>query len=300
MNLYDTESFFPLFTNYIYTLITTIPSIIHSTNAVLDDFAADGVCYLELRTTPRVSPGGFSAEEYIATILACISTHNQQQNAMRTFLILSVDRKHSGHDVANIIDIAIKYRNSGIVGVDLCGDPSRPISNINMLQHEFGRAKKAGLGLTLHFAEVPESSSSSELEGLLAMQPDRLGHVIHVSDSIKDEIAEQKIGLELCLSCNVHAKLTMGGFADHHFRDWWRRRDRGAVILCTDDVGIFLSPLSQEYLLAAEHFGLSREDLVDLCEAASVMIWAGDDEAKRIRREIAAFRTKSQNQALSI
>ncbi|KAL8719667.1 MAG: hypothetical protein Q9181_008035, partial [Wetmoreana brouardii] len=274
--------------------------IIHSTNAVLDDFAADGVCYLELRTTPRACPGGFTAEKYVATILDCISTHNQQQNAMRTFLILSVDRKHSGPEVAGIVDMAIKYRNGGIVGVDLCGDPSRPIFDMDMLQHEFGRAKKAGLGLTLHLAEISKSSSEEELKGLLAMQPGRLGHAIHVSGDMKDEIAEQRIGLELCLSCNVHAKLTMGGFAGHHFGDWWRRKGGGAVILCTDDVGIFLSPLSQEYLLAAEHFGLSREDLINLCEAASEVIFAGEDEAERIRREVAAFRAKIQIEAPSI
>lgn len=51
--------------------------------------------------------------------------------------------------------------------------------------------------------------------------PDRIGHVIHVPEDVCEEIINRKIGLELNLSCNVHAKLTKGSFGDHHF-GWWR------------------------------------------------------------------------------
>ena len=36
------------------------------------------------------------------------------------------------------------------------------------------------------------------------------------------------------------------------------------VIICTDDYGIFGSPLSNEYLLAAKYYGLSRDDLIGM------------------------------------
>lgn len=71
-------------------------------------------------------------------------------------------------------------------------------------------------------------------------------------------------------------------------------------ILQTDDVGIFLSPLSQEYLLAAEHFGLNRDDLIDICKATSETIFASKDEAARIREKITAFRAEiPRSKALS-
>ncbi|KAL8832723.1 MAG: hypothetical protein Q9170_004767 [Blastenia crenularia] len=285
---YDINTFFPLFTTYIYTLLTTIPTITHSTSSVLSDFAADGVCYLELRTTPRTSPN-FTAEQYITTILSCISAHNSSQDDMRTYLILSVDRKHSASEVGEIIDLAVKFKEKGVVGVDLCGNPARAI-DIELFQREFKQAKEAGLGLTLHFAEIKASASADELRSLLDMEPDRLGHVIHVSDEMEEEIAGRKIGVELCLSCNVHAKLTEGGFGSHQFGRWWRRGERGAVVICTDDVGVFLSPLSNEYLLASQHFGLGREELLGMCEAASEAIFGGETETKRIEERVAAFR----------
>lgn len=62
--------------------------------------------------------------------------------------------------------------------------------------------------------------------------------------------------------------------------------------LKTDDVGVFLSPLSDEFLLAAEHFRLDRRDLLDLCEGASHAIFGGEEEAIRIQDRVAAFRAE--------
>lgn len=66
-----------------------------------------------------------------------------------------------------------------------------------------------------------------ELLTILSWKPNRLGHVIHVPSDIKNEILKQEIGLELCLSCNVHAKMFEGTFSDHHFGEW---RERGGLI----------------------------------------------------------------------
>jgi len=48
-------------------------------------------------------------------------------------------------------------------------------------------------------------------------------------------------------------------------------------------VGIFCSPLSNEYLLAAEHFGLSRREVVDLCGEAIEAVFGGGEEKERLR-----------------
>lgn len=78
-----------------------------------------------------------------------------------------------------------------------------------------------------HFAEHPQSATNGELPIILAWNPDRIGHVINVPSDVKEEIIKQKTGLELCLSCNVHAKMITGTYGDHHF-GWWR--DTGCPI----------------------------------------------------------------------
>jgi adenosine deaminase len=91
---------------------------------------------------------------------------------------------------------------------------------VRIFAQAFARAKAAGLKITLHFAETETSGSDVELSTLLSWQPDRLGHVIHVKEEFRYMIEKENIGVELCLSCNVHAKMITGTYSDHHFGMW--------------------------------------------------------------------------------
>lgn len=52
----------------------------------------------------------------------------------------------------------------------------------------------------------------------------------------------------------------------------------------TDDVGVFCSPLSQEYSLAIEHFSLSVDDVQSLCSGAVDIIFGDEEEKERLRK----------------
>ncbi|PGH06328.1 adenosine deaminase [Helicocarpus griseus UAMH5409] len=278
------KTFFNVFTSFTYLLCTDLPSLRYSTRSVLQDFRNDGVSYLELRTTPRESlQHGMTKEKYITTVLDTID--ECRNNQMSTYLIISVDRSKTASDAMEAVDLAIKYRNRGVVGVELGGNPMK--GDVSIFQPAFAKARTNGLKLTLHFAETIFSASPNELNTLLSYRPDRLGHVIHVPEDVRDEIARRKIGLELCLSCNVHGKLIQGGFPDHHF-GYWRHRDC-PVMLSTDDVGFFGSPLSNEYLIAADNFNLSRGTLIDMCKKGVNTIFAGPEEKARLYSLIAQF-----------
>lgn len=216
--------FFPLFSGYIYQLCGDVDSIKYSTFSVLRDFENDGVAYLELRTTPRAIPShNVSKGRYVDTVLSCIDEF--ESSKMKAYLILSIDRQNSPAEAIEVVDLAIQYKARGVVGVDLCGNPSK--GDVALYRDAFIRAKTHGLRVTVHFAEVPASSTDKELETLLSYEPHRLGHAINVSEKFKSRIAERGLCLELCLSCNVLAKLTAGGYSDHHFGYW---RGKGCPI----------------------------------------------------------------------
>lgn len=231
-------SFFPLFSSYIYHLVNDLSSLQHTTRSVLADFAADGVVYLELRTTPRALPkSNLSKADYVAAILATIADFEAHtpNNRLHTRLILSVDRRNSPAEAREVVDLAARFRSDhppgtagsggvvGVVGIDLCGDPTR--TGIKALQPAFEEARRRcpELGVTLHFAEAEASGTDDELLMLLReWKPQRIGHVIHVSERVRNEISSYPggLGLELCLSCNVHAGMVKGGFEGHHFGEW--------------------------------------------------------------------------------
>ncbi|KAK0623586.1 hypothetical protein B0T14DRAFT_602133 [Immersiella caudata] len=280
---FDLTTFFPLFSSYTYHLINSAFFLRYSTLSVLRDFAADGVVYLELRTTPRAMPdAGLTKEDYVSTVLETIAQFEAEEKRMRTKLILSVDRRNTLEQALETVKLAAKFASRGVVGVDLCGDPA--VGGIERLAPAFAEARRDGLKLTLHFAEAECSGTDAELEMLLGWGPERIGHVIHVSERVREKIVRRRgMGLELCLSCNVHAGMICGGFEGHHFGEWWKVDDV-AVVLCTDDVGVFGSPLSNEYALVAEHFGLGRAEICVLARRGIDTIFGGDGEKERLRQ----------------
>ncbi|KAI9771191.1 MAG: hypothetical protein M1835_006463 [Candelina submexicana] len=224
-----------------------------------------------------------SQNTYIETVLASIDDFGRE--SLSTYLILSIDRRNTASEAMHIVDLALKYRSQGVVGVDLCGDPSK--GDVSIFREAFKKAKANGLRITLHFAEIPASSMVDEFSTLLTFEPDRIGHVIHVPDAIRAEIIARKLGLEMCLSCNVKAKLIEGDYSSHHLSYW--RATGCPVVLCTDDVGIFCSPLSNEYLLAAQHLNLGRKDIFEMCHKAIDVIFGGEEEKNRLRNALSAF-----------
>ncbi|EMR62963.1 putative adenosine deaminase protein [Eutypa lata UCREL1] len=288
---YDCAVFFPLFSSYIYHLINDAEALAYSTRSAVRDFAADGVVYLELRTTPRAMPAaGLDKAGYVDAVLRAMKEEEEAAavvesgGRIRTRLILSVDRRNTAEEAREVVALARRFRDRGVVGVDLCGDPTK--GDVALFTPAFESARlEEGLKITVHFAEMSCSAGQKELNTILGWNPDRLGHVIHVSDDFKRQItARRGIGLELCLSCNVHSKMIVGSFEAHHFGEWWRV-DGPIVIPCTDDVGVFGSPVSNEWRLIQKHFGLSREEILGLARKGIEIIF-GDEDDKKWLREI--------------
>jgi adenosine deaminase len=298
-------SFFQIFNEYIYNLINDGESIAYATRSVVDDFQQDGVRYLELRTTPRSIPdAGISRAEYVDIVLGALTQYHSAQlisgvhdkDLIEVHLILSIDRTMTAPEADEIVTLAAKYRRPStpppptpsskpppipppsILAIDLCGNPLK--GNITLFTPSFHHAKTLGLHTTVHFAEVPSSSTSSELTTLLSWYPDRLGHAIHIPPNLKNIIKDRKIGLELCLSCNVLAKMTQDGFKGHHFGEW--RETECKVALGTDDVGVFESRLSREYWIAAREFGLGRREVVGLSMEAVEAAFGGRERMGRL------------------
>ncbi|KAI0118595.1 Metallo-dependent hydrolase [Nemania sp. FL0031] len=279
---YDLETFFPLFSSYIYRLVDDVDALRYSTIAVIEDFAKDGVVYLELRTTPRALPEhGIDKALYVEHVLASIDMAQQKYPSIQVRLILSIDRRNTLAEASEVVALATRFADRGVVAVDLCGDPAK--GDVSLFTPAFAAARAAGLKITIHFAEAECSASEAELATILRWNPDRLGHVIHVPKHVKKEIAARPgIGLELCLSCNVKAKMIVGSFDAHHFGEWWRI-DGPVVVPCTDDVGVFGSPVSNEWALIQEHFHLERKDILSLARKGIDVIFGGDEQKARLR-----------------
>lgn len=155
------EEFFPIFGKVIYRLVDNPDAVALATKGVLEAFKEDGCMYLELRTTLREAPGsGMIYETYLDAVLSTFEAFERCNTEMIARLIISVNWNHSEAEVMRGMELAVRYRRREgrgyIVGVDVCGDPSR--SDPEPLRKGLAVAQAAGLPLTVHFGEVSASS----------------------------------------------------------------------------------------------------------------------------------------------
>lgn len=157
----EISDFFTLFPA-IYALTSTSRSLARATRAVLSLFL-DGefpqCSYLELRSTPRETHE-MTRETYLRVVLGELEYYGKQ----KTGLIMSLDRRMGVEVLRECIAIAIKLKAEGasLVGVDLCGDPTA--GDMNVFRSYIDDARNAGLGITLHIAEVSFAFCTPGLE----------------------------------------------------------------------------------------------------------------------------------------
>lgn len=160
--LTEISDFFRLFPA-IYALTSTPSALQIATKAVLSHFLdpspIDGFAectYLELRTGPRKT-AHMTRRQYLEAVLDEVEGYTEEQAA----LIIALDRPMPDEDMGEVLDLAIALKSEGrrVVGIDLCGNPFA--GDVSKICGHVRRAKEAGLGVTLHVAEVGSQFSST-------------------------------------------------------------------------------------------------------------------------------------------
>lgn len=143
-----------------------------------------------------------------------------------------------------------------IVAVDLAGDELGQPGE-RFIDH-FKQVRDAGLHITVHAGEA--AGPESMWQAIRELGATRIGHgvkAIH-DPKLMDFLAEQRIGIESCLTSNVQTS-TVASLATHPLKTFL---DHG-ILACinTDDPAVEGIELPHEYELAAPQAGLSPEQI---------------------------------------
>ncbi len=117
-------------------------------------------------------------------------------------IILMMDRELSVKQNEIIVSKAIKYKSQGIIGIDVAG-PNRKTFSIQEHKFLFDRARKAGLGITIHTGEELQLDEMRYVVN--EIKPDRIGHgiqCVHDKELMK-AVIKNKIVLEICPTSNL-------------------------------------------------------------------------------------------------
>ncbi len=234
-------------------IVNTEEKIQKGVEALCQALKEDGVVYVEIRS--GLKDLGMGLEAYLKAILRGIEHEATQE--FNAKLLLSLQR-HSSLEMARAtVDLAMQYRDLGIVGIDISGNST--LGQIETIMPELLRAKEAGLSLIVHVGEVPDEKDQIDL--LKALQPSRVGHGVFLTPEATDWVVVNNVPLEVCLTSSVLVQMI-----DHYDKHPGIQlfQQGHPIVFCTDDPLIFSTTLSKELALASRYSGLSLEEITKI------------------------------------
>ncbi len=224
----------------------------------LEDAAAQGVDYLELRFSPLFMAEPHGLDPLGVTAAVCEAWEESRGRLPLTARLLVILSRTYGAEACEAeVQAALAFRERGVVGVDLAGDEARhPAAEF---EAQFRRMRAAGLHVSAHAGEFAGADSVRQTVELLGAE--RLGHAVHAADdpAVLDLLAERGVAIECCPTSNVFTS-SVAGYAAHPLPLFLRHGLRAT--LNTDDPSLFGDiTLAHEYDVAREAMGLSADQL---------------------------------------
>ncbi len=235
--------------------------------ACIDAYVNEGIRILELRYAPTFIQQGhrLSFEDIHEAIVAGVS-RAEIEYPIAVGLICIIQRIIPVAAAAKVTDFAIANKDT-FVGLDLAdneeGFDSKPFAPM------FLKAKKAGLGITIHSGEAPHPKSPKwVMDAIDVLGAERIGHGVQIyrDEAVMEAVRDRKIVLELCPTSNMLTN-AIPNLREHPLK---KLTDFGILTtINTDDPGIFNTNMNREYRIAREMIGMTPEDLEKLAQTAA-------------------------------
>ncbi len=183
-------------------------------------------------------------------------------------LIFLIDRRLAPDKNEIIVQKAIRYKNRGVVGIDLAGpEPKDREFHLKDVRNCFSVAKKNGLGTCVHAGE--HKGEEDVIEAVEYLSPDRIIHGIN-SYKNKDLLLQIKSkDILICLCPTVNLKT---GFINglNQLRDIINSFRQSEIKFCinTDNPEFFQTNLIKEYRLLLDNDIMSKDELIKANQVA--------------------------------
>ena len=233
----------------------------------MEDMNKDGVVYVESRFAPIFHIAkGLDTNKVVKSVLKGFEKGKKDFGVLYGLIICAM--RHMEPTISQeIAELAVDFRNRGVVGFDLAGEeggypPKKHVEAFEYIQRE-------NFNITIHAGEA--FGKESIWQAIQWCGAHRIGHATRLIEDmrIKDGevlsmgtlaqyVLDKRIPLEICLSSNVHTG-AVPSIEEHPFGVYYRYKFR--VTLNTDDRLMSNITLSDEYGKAAEIFDLNLDNL---------------------------------------
>ena len=229
------------------------------------DLAADNVVYAEVRFAPELhTEAGLTLDEVVEAVLAGFE-RGASGTALTIYAILDAMRQAArSYEIA---ELAIKFRDQGVVGFDIAGpeDGFPPTHHLDAFQ----LVNRENFHATIHAGEA--FGLPSIWEAVQFCGAERLGHGVRLVDDIEVDadgeatlgqlatyIRDRRIPLEVCPTSNVNTGIAKT-IAEHPIG--MLRRLRFRVTINTDNRLMSDTSMTREMVACHDAFGWGLDDM---------------------------------------
>ena len=242
------------------SLLQSSEALHRTARDLVEDMAADGVTYGEIRWAPRLHlQDGLGVTDVIESVASGVSDAREALGESAPLIGLVVTAMRSHPPGANV-ELAQRAAAFGppVVGFDLAG----PEAEFPAPPHAaaFHAAGAAGLGLTAHAGETPGTERIWEV---LEFGVARVAHGSPAigDEALLDELRRRGVTLDLCPTSNVQT----GIVADLAAHPVTRLHQAGvSVTISTDDRTVSHTDLSRELVRVALATAMTAEELAEI------------------------------------
>lgn len=237
---------------------------------MMEDMKRDGVVYVETRFAPVFHQSkGLHLETIVRAVLRGLEK-GKEDFGVEYGLILSAMRNMKPAISMEIAELAVDFRNQGVVGFDLAGEeggypPKKHVDAFHFIQRE-------NFHITVHAGEA--FGKESIWQAIQWCGAHRIGHATRLIEDMKVKdgsvqsmgtlaqyVLDKRIPLEICLTSNVHTG-AVKKLENHPFSFFYKYKFR--VMLNTDDRLMSNITLTDEFVTASKVFGLTLDDMEKL------------------------------------
>jgi adenosine deaminase len=167
-------------------------------------YRKNNITLLELRFNPmKRNRGGEQDLDQIMMAAVRGIDRASLEYPVKTGIIVCLDRGFGLRLNEILLEKAVAYSERGVVGIDMAGPGSKGFSYADHAGL-FRRARREGLGLTVHAGE--DEGHDSVRQVLEYLDPDRIGHGVRATEDAKtlELLKRRETVLEVCPTSNLH------------------------------------------------------------------------------------------------
>ena len=230
----------------------------------VEDLKNDGVVYFETRFAPVFhTKKGLTNMDVISAVLRGLERGRREFSIPVGLIVCAMRDMRISLEIA---ELAVDFRDRGVVGFDLAGEeggypPKKHVEAFHYIQRQ-------NFNITVHAGEG--YGKESIWQAIQYCGAHRIGHGTRLIDDIvvtegvvvrlgglAQYVLDKRIPLEICLSSNVHTG-AIPSLAEHPFNVFYRQQFR--VTLNTDNRLMSRTSMSNEFQVALDAFGLGLDD----------------------------------------